>query len=931
MTTKPQTSKLFNNDWARDISKFLDNPTGFISTSGKTAEVLIDEMLMVISTSSTVLSLRLAILHVFVNVGLFQTSKNYLIKIVTSLEDLSYQFVDQKDNLFLHQLLAAFTTLSIEVDERFLQDSTQLKKCIDLLLVQANQVADGTRSERVLLRSVACNCLLELEEVYPGILSSKLSYFFQYCQLEKTFIRQHYLSLFCTVLRNSLLNFKSIELEEQASCLQFFFCPTTELLPFIPPKNFRDVSKDLLCSPIDCNLSPNLDKIDLKKSFSTLLDATTNMTPTVLALTMHVLADCVHISGVHPSMLKTIYHRYLHSSSIVLLQLVYSLKVKFGRELFDLTREASFERSIFWALNNPHNLNPHTLLFYTWLLHFPVLDSITQRIDNRVPSGLPLFQICYPTPFDSVDLTVRCFHIFSASELILEDPRSINTHISVLAQRVKAQPGSFATPAFFHTLYLFLHRSHPTSMVESIRVILTDLYLSYPMLSQYLLNFIVAITAIVPASAFARPILSQIMEHLQKQRQVRTSDLVFHLQLVEYAALTPKFNLDSILVLLNSVLQPEVVEEGDWYLGHIVLDVCRAVLLGIHSDPQFQRACAILYRIKSNFTDVDVSDEAGFLLTLITSVSSKKYRPLLSRKSETNTEPSLKDLVVGTTFQLTAPITYIPEIFLQLEKIPIKMDTSPTIQPPQPVVRNPTEILKQYLSAADQLIDASFQLDFFLSYAPHAKPSRSMQTVYAVSLHLGDNSLYHPTTTITVPKLVYQGKDIAQKDKRKVSFEFRPKLPLPTSFSVSAIFSLQDGATYQTPLTHLEVSFSDIILPLPQGISQQDVPSLFEALWSHLSQRCFSEHNMESKCTESFIKLNKPSHSVTHILQQALSRNIVTSSDEKIHLLLYIPPRHHMLLKARVSTESTDVSILTDEWRLLSHFNQYMHALLAQM
>ncbi|KAI6652780.1 AP-5 complex subunit beta-1-like [Oopsacas minuta] len=932
MTTKPQTANLFGNEWARDINMFLANPTSFISKSSKTTDLLIDDMLMIISTSSTILSLKLAILHVFLNVELFQTSKSYLTKIVTALEYLSSQFVEQKDNLFLHQLLAALTTLSIELDERFLHDSIQLTKCVDLLLIQANQVADGTRSERVLVRSAACICLSELEEVYPGILYSKLSYLFQYCQLEKTFIRQYYLSLFCTVLRHSLLKFKSIEFEEQANSLQFFFSPTTVLIPFIPPKNFREESAHLLCSSVDCVMSPNLEKVDLKKSFSTLLDASTNMTHTMLANTMHKLSDCVLLAGTHPSILKILYHRYIHSSSIVLLQLVYSLKAKFGRELFDIAEESSFERSIFWALNNPHNLNPHTLLLYTWLIHFPILDPITHREDNRVPNGLPLFQLCYPTPFDSIDLTVRCFHLFSASELILEEPRSINTHLSVLVQRVKSQPGSYATAAFFHTLYLFLHRSHPALMIQSIRVILTDLYLSYPMLAPYLINFMLVITSIVPANNFAIPMLSYIVKHLQTLRQVRTADLMFHLQLVEYAALTPKFNLDSLLVLLHSVLQPEVLEEGDWHLGHTILDVCRALLLGIHSDSQFQRACALLYRIRAKYTDVDVCNEAGFLLILITSVSTKKYRPLLSKASETNAEPSLKDLVVGTTFQLTAPITHIPEVILQLEKMPNKTSSSSTAYSnPPTVTRDPTEILKQYLTATDQLIDTSFQLNFNLSYAPHAKPSTSMQTIYAISLHLSDNPHYHPTASITIPKLVYKAP--SENDKRNVSFEFRPKLPFPAQFSVSAIFSLQDGATYQTPLAHLEVSFSDLVLPipLPQEISEQDTPALFEALWSHLSRKCFSEKNTESKCTESFIKLNKPSESVTRILLHTLSPNIVTSSDNLIQLLLYIPPRHHILMKARVSPDSTDVSILTDEWRLLSYFNQYMHTLLAQM
>ena len=929
MATKHHTSKLFGSEWARDVNRFITNPNGFVTSTGKSLDVLIDEMLMIISSSSAILSLKLAILHLFQNVEQFQINKSYLVTIVSSLEDLTYQFVEQKDNLFVYQLLASLTTFSIELEERFSRDGTQLAKCVNLLLAQASQVADGSRSDRVLLRAAACNCLFELEEIFPGLLHSKLSYFFQYCQLEKTFIRQHYLSLFCAVLRNSLLKFKAIDFEEHAKYMQFFFSPTTELIPFILPENFRDESECLICSPVECAMNPSIEKVDLKKSFSTLLDASTNMTPTVLAHTMDKLSDCVLLAGTPPSLLKTLYHRYLHSSNIMLLQLVYSLKIKFGRELFDLSQEASFERSIFWALNNPHNLNPHTLLLYTWVMHFPVLDPTTQREDNRVPSGLPLSQLCFPTPFDSIDLSVRCFQLFSASDLILEEPHSISTHLAVLVQRVKAQPASFATAAFFHVLFLFLRQSHSSSITKSIRIILTDLYLSYPMLAIYLINFINSISPIVPAATFSVPMLSYIVQHLQSLRQVCTPDLVFHLQLVEHAALTPQFNLDSVLELLHSVLDPEIMEEGDWLLGHIVLEVCKALLLGISSDAQFQRACALLFRLKAKYADIDISDEAGFLLTLITSVSSKKYRLLLSKASDKSAEPSLKDLVVGTTFQLASPITYIPEVFLQLQKVTSSaQDFTSTIDSPQAMERDTTEILKQYLTSADELTDASFEMNYLLSYAD-AKPSTSMHTIYAISLHLSGIPHYHPTSSVTVPNLVYQAKE----EGRKVSFEFRPKLPLPAFFSVSAIFSLQDGATYQTPLAPLEVSFSDLLrpVPLPPDLDRRDLPLLFDALWSHFSSRCFSEHNLESRCTESFMKLNKPSDSVTRTLLQALSQNVVTSSKDLIQLILYVPPRHHILLRARVSASCTDTSILTDEWRLLSHLNQYLHALIDQM
>ena len=929
MATKHQSSKLFGNEWARDVNRFISSPNSFISSTNKSTDVLIDDMLMIISSTSAVLSLKLAILHVFQNVELFQTNKSYLVKIVSSLEDLTYQFVE-KDNLFVHQLLASLTILSIELDERFTRDGTQLTKCVNLLLAQANQVADGSRSDRVLLKSAACNCLSELEEAFPGLLHSKLSFFFQYCQLEKTFIRQHYLSLFCTVLRNSLLKFKTMDFEEQAKSLQFLFCPTTELIPFILHKDFRVESESLMSSPAECVLNPATEKLDLKKSFSTLLDASSNMTPAVLTHTMDKLYDCVLLAGTHPSLLKTLYHRYIHSSNIMLLQLVYSLKIKFGRELFDLSQETSFERSIFWALNNPHNLNPHTLLLYSWVMHFPVLDATTLREDNRVPSGLLLSQLCFPTPFDSIDLSVRCFQLFSSLDYIPEQPNSINTHLTVLVQRVKAQPASFATPAFFHVLFLFLRQSQSPPMTKSVRVILTDLYLSYPMLAAYLINFINSIASIVSADTFSVPMLSYIVQHLQSLRQVCTPDLVFHLQLVEHAALTPNFNLDSILVLLHSILEPEVMEEGDWHLGHIVLDVCKALLIGTNSDSQFQRACALLFHIKARYTDIDISDEAGFLLTLITSVSSKKYRLLLSKASETSAELSLKDLVVGTTFQLASPITYISEVFLQLQKVTsIKHDSTSAIDPPQALNGDTTEILKQYLTSADQLTDASFEMNYILSYADHAKPSASMHTIYAISLQLSGSQHYHPTSSITVPQLIYQAKG----EGRNISFEFRPKLPLPASFSVSAIFSLQNGATYQTPLAPLDVSFSDLLqpIPLPQGFNKKDLPLLFDALWDHFSSKSFSEQNPESRCTESFIKLNKPSDSVKHTLLQALSQNIVTSSTDLIQLLLYVPPRHHILLRARVSASCTDTSILTDEWRLLSHLNQFLHALIDQM
>ena len=930
------SSKLFGNDWARDISRLLDNPDSFISETRKPAESLIEEMMIILSSASTNLALKLAILHALQNVDSFLSNQTLQLKILSSLEDLAYQFVDQADNLFIHQLLAALTVFSIEVEERLIKDGVHLSKCVDLLLAQVSQVADGSRFDRVLLRGAACNCLSEMEAVYPGLLHSKLCFIFQYCQLEKTFVRQHYLSLFSDILRHSLLKLHTVDLEDHATRLTYFFSPTSELLPFIIPDKFREESTELLSYSLSCVLNTSLDKVDLKKAISTVLDASNNMSPTILALIMHQLSDSVVLAGLPPSLLKTLFHRYLHSSSIVLLQLMYSLRLKFGRELFDVQDQTDLERSIFWALNNPLNLNPHTLLIYSWLTEFPILDPLTRREDRGLPLSVPLSQLCYPTPSDSVDLSVRCFQLFSISDLILEETHSINTHLAVLMRRVKSQPGSLATAAFFHVLFLFLQRTQSQSMVQSVKTILTDLYLSYPQLAPYLINFITCVNKLVPPAEFAVPVLSGLVGHLQTVEQVAPADLSHHLRVLEHAALTPQVGLEAILQLLHSLLHPDLCEEGDWRLGHAVLDLCKAILVSLRSDAQFQRACALLHRLRASFREVDVADEAGFILTLITSVSSKKYRPLLSKVAETASALSLKELVVGTTFQLASPITHIPEVFLQLQRVQVPPSPTPPAHPDLKGTLDGRNILEQYLSSIEEMTEnASFKLGYHLSFAPLAKPTTSMQTIYAISLYMSGSPYYHPTASVTVPKLVYPSKKKGEtvNDKRIISFEFRPKEPLPATFSVSAIFSLPEGSTFQTPLAPLEVSFADILRPasLPECLNRIHLPALFDALWDHFSSRCFSEHNLESRCTESFMKFHKPRESISLTFHQTLAQNVVTSSEEAMQLLFFLPPRNHILLRARLSPNSTDMRILTDDWKLLSHLNHFLHALSAKM
>lgn len=922
--------RVFIQNWQKDIHELLTTTNSFMFQNNLDANSLIDEIIVIFKTSSMSLQLKLALLHAIQSLELFRNKQLVLSDLVNLLNQLLDEIIDNKDNLYVYQLLIALTTLSIELNEDFLKDGTSISVCVERQLNIISHTTADPRMSRVMLRATCCQCLNELQLFYPGLLTSKLGIIFQFCKVEKSFIRQHYIVLFTNVLRHALL-FITNNIDESENCSNLFinlFTPDTELLPCAISTDYISYS----VTPMDSAILGTMDKSELKQALSVVFEACPNMNPICMARTINLISDVLIICDLPPTVLRTILIKYVYSTNSSLLQMVYMLKFKFGRQLFEPQDESLFSRSIFWAINNPNNLKPFTLLYYDWLKSFPVLEPTTQLTLPGIPIEIPVTQLYYPTVYDSIDITIQCFEIYIQIDASRREKYpNITAHLEVLASKAQSQAHSVYSLALFRVFYILISKLQINELNDYICKLTTKLILHAPAIAPLAIEFFKSLLVLPNMENFTIPITCIVLDYLQKNPELELDKVLHYLSILEFSAQWTKFNVDILISYVQKlILNESIFEENSWHFGHFLLNVCRAILQSADTNIRFQNMCSILYHIQTKYEDVDVSDQANFLLLLITSVSREKYLPIISVRNQAEVDqPTLSDLVISSTFQLATPITYLSEILLQLER---RYDTFTDKSAIYTSISNENQIAADYTNHIENNIEnASFTLHYDLSFSPNAKITPSMHSLYAITIEVTGSPHYHATPITTVPVLTYpqDNGEQGKYDQAKVELSFKPKEPFPTTFNVSGTFTLKDGTTYHSPLSPLHIKFSDIFKPppFPALISPELKIKLFDLLWKKLASRIFSSTNIESKSTESFITLNQTRENVSNAINKVLANNIISNSDDVIKILLFLPPSHHIFLKANLSDLSTNINILVSEWKLLPHINKFLQTL----
>nr|XP_020633131.1 LOW QUALITY PROTEIN: AP-5 complex subunit beta-1 [Pogona vitticeps] len=158
----------------------------------------------------------------------------------------------------------------------------------------------------------------------------------------------------------------------------------------------------------------------------------------------------------------------------------------------------------------------------------------------------------------------------------------------------------------------------------------------------------------------------------------------------------------------------------------------------------------------------------------------------------------------------------------------------------------------------------------------------------------------------------------------------------------SAVYATPDGLTRCSRLEPVEVTFSDLFMPLPvPAWPSEKRQGLFGALWHRLDpgaeEKCAESltvllwHRLDpgtvEKCAESLTVLPVAPEDLGAMIRSHFARYVVAEQGGSYEIGMVLPPGCHILLRVRSVDDVARVGIRTDNWKLLPSLNNYLQGL----
>ncbi|XP_033109739.1 AP-5 complex subunit beta-1-like [Anneissia japonica] len=645
-------------------------------------------------------------------------------------------------------------------------------------------------------------------------------------------------------------------------------------------------------------------------------------------------------------------------------------KAVFRGDLINDADEEMLLRRLLLCTNHPSLTTAHRLLCSDWLRYFP--ENSNTRKFGTLPKNLMAnrnLRALLPKVFDGLDTTLiklsmlnECFTPSSTKDTsngILMgclQPLQKSIHYGITGR---------TAVTLFRSLFQYFRKHHDSYLKNEIFSLLLSTVLKHPVFAPHTINFLHCVQEVVPQSTFPVDLLRATAEDiLQLNPHVILKNLNNYLKLLERISaeknINPKPTLgfvhqlllssdicaegnwlfgNSILAVCNScmhhhnttdiftgtptlgfvhqlLLSSDICAEGNWLFGNSILAVCNSCMHHHNTTDIFTDVGNVLYVMLTEFNDIDVRDRARFYYAILTNLSTEKVSRVLSQANESSR--SLSKLADSINIPSSSPVQKFKKQVLQLTRVSKEPPTLLTLP-------NPADFtLADYLDKIrDPEILASVTVNYKLHMDDDSELEEDIKDIYAIVLHLETTSNYQKMTDYQVPHL-------GRRDGRGVivQLSFVPHYPIPTSFSVSALFSLSLSRTGTCKLADLHVKFEDLFLPLP--VSPELRVLLFKKLWQDI--RDVEQKSSTSLCTESVcvlqITMERMNVTVANDFADFTVTHYATGEQEKKWFVgIFLPPQSHLLLRIASNACNSVVSIATDNWKILALVNKYLHEL----
>eukprot|EP00731_Ephydatia_muelleri_P031205 Em0022g719a len=780
--------------------------------------------------------------------------------------------------------------------------------------------------------------------MYPGLLCAKVGHFYAMSQAENSFIHQNYMSLFVTVLEHAVqklsisVDGSSSNQEEIADLLSY----SVPLKPFVIPEavsamNIKRFQKDGVA------IDTVKDTSSIRRGVQFILDNAHLMSPPCMVYTLLKLMSCVELSNTQRMIFKALFLQYSSSSDIQMFHFILTLELRYAMDMYIQQEEGTVQPWINpWYLGRLYAVSPTVPNYYTslvlqWLSDAPEKEQpVGDDLDTPV-EGTKMLEL-QPSVFDKKDViyyklkTLLQDYAAPDSSVVEGPSRLLNNVLVELKKTVNYGITGEPLNALFRTLYmcyLTCYQLSPEAEVDW--HILMDLVTAHPELIHHVTDLLNTIKQSCPVSSMPLNFLASLLQHLVTSVDVSKllAHLSNHLFLLEFSTHQSDIDPSIILQILKRFLQDGSLSRlGMWDTGNLILQICCTVMRVHQTDDIFNELTELLL-LMDKFGDLEISDRARFYLQLLFTLSAERLSALLASAtcvgSNTASGSTLSQIVEA---RITGKVYEAPEIqtlspFLTLSRV-----SKPSSNAYSECTREHTsqDVVQYYLDNLDTSVHGAVTLEYNI-LTTHW-PAEISKRLYAFTIRVTANGPYNPCENICIPYVtVGENGILYSSDLKPVFLKLCPQEPVPTVLSINAAFTSENGVTYVSELPRINIEFSDLFQHVPILNCKISPLDLFSAMWEKIetSQQIGTCLDVQHVVSVIHIPHQQSSQLPVNCVRLIEDYSVVTQNTGQC-VFIFLPPKYHILMKFCCHTTSTAISIATDNWKLLSLINSFLHA-----
>ncbi|KAG9482353.1 hypothetical protein GDO78_011180 [Eleutherodactylus coqui] len=909
-----------NSSWARNVVSFSANPKSFLLNMA--AEGFVDDLLKDLKCENLNEQTKVSMLSLFLEFPTLlcpdKTSSEVTTEILMNI--LQEMSPSPKDITLRCHLLLAVETILITTDN-FNWNCKIAQEFASLLMHIISDVNDKKQgAANRPLRVVACECLRELENCYPGLLSQRLEQLYTLQQQEVSRAHQSYLVLYSIALKNAIQLLAQKDglptgaLKQMLMSNDSFLWNATKDM-----KELRPTSGEQLFL-----LPANNETKELKSILALLLEDSYLLTSVCQnTLFWHIIQVVAMVRTISPAIFKSQLVRLFGTKNISCFHSILQMKAVFTDSLFTAEDEHFLLQRLVGMTLHPLLSTPVKLFYLDCLLHFPENRPLNSNPGENLPVLLTvqMTSLLFPNIFNDCRTMLCRQNLLSMVYLENEGfhaERGIGylfEHLMSLYSMVDRNASREIVATFFRSTYLFVRYFHFCEKhMENLTRSLLDLYKNSSILAPYFISLINETQVLLEFQTWpvslSKALQRQIVELPVDQTTLKNSP--WHLKILSRVAQENTVSQTcTIMFLRRLVAHSDLCLQGDWGLGNALLSVCKHVLQHEHLDKVFMSLADLLQYLMHHFEDIDIQDRSRFYYILLTNVSSDKLGKVLNMSptvGQTKARSLSSIMTESENFSTLLTIHNTEKIILKLCPVLDPLTVIPTS--PETLTEENSESehpIEEHYRHLDAHRTSLLPLKYHLTFKGDIE--EKYQKLFCIILQFDlTDCFYEPIGDINVPCL-YMGRK-----PPVVTVNLVPKDPYPSYLVVNATFSTPDGLTYHTRLDPLPVSFPELFVPFPLPSSCQ----LFDKLWHSLMA-------VDSKDNEESMFCYKMSESSLHdVVLSHFSKLVVAHHGHEYKIGIVLPPRFHILMSAQVQDETVQFHIRTDNWKLLPYMNAHL-------